>query len=87
EPVPASSSGGVSEPEIDRLSNIIKTFNDLFGNIDWKDEDQIHKVLTEEIPARVARDKAYQNAQVNSDRQNAKLEHDKALHRVVLELL
>ncbi|KEA53988.1 DEAD/DEAH box helicase [Mangrovibacter sp. MFB070] len=87
EPVPASSSGGVSEPEIDRLSNIIKTFNDLFGNIDWKDEDQIHKVLTEEIPARVARDKAYQNAQVNSDRQNAKLEHDKALRRVVLELL
>ncbi|HCC7775427.1 TPA: type I restriction endonuclease subunit R [Klebsiella pneumoniae] len=87
EPVPASSSGGVSEPEIDRLSNIIKTFNDLFGNIDWKDEDLIHKVLTEEIPARVARDKAYQNAQVNSDRQNAKLEHDKALHRVVLELL
>ncbi len=87
EPVPASSSGGVSEPEIDRLSNIIKTFNDLFGNIDWKDEDQIHKVLIEEIPARVARDKAYQNAQVNSDKQNAKLEHDKALHRVVLELL
>ncbi len=31
---------------------------------------------------RVAQDRAYQNAQVNSDRQNAKLEHDKALNRV-----
>ena len=36
---------------------------------------------------RLAQDKAYQNAQANSDKQNAKLEHDKALNRVVLELL
>jgi len=35
----------------------------------------------------VAQDKAYQNAQANSDKQNAKLEHDKALNRIVLELL
>ncbi len=87
DPVPAGSSGGKTEPEIDKLSNIIKTFNDLFGNIDWKDEDKIRKVITEEIPARVAQDKAYQNALANSDKQNAKLEHDKALNRVVLELL
>lgn len=79
--------GGKGEPDIDRLSAIIKTFNDLFGNIEWKDEDKIRKVITEEIPARVAQDKAYQNAQANSDKQNAKLEHDKALNRVVLELL
>jgi type I restriction enzyme R subunit len=87
DPVPSGGGGGKVDPEIDKLSNIIKTFNDLFGNIEWKDEDQIRKVITEEIPARVARDKAYQNAQANSDKQNAKLEHDKALNRVVLELL
>jgi type I restriction enzyme, R subunit len=67
--------------------NIIRTFNDLFGNIAWKDGDKIRKVIAEEIPARVAQDRAYQNAQANSDRQNAKLEHDKALNRVVLELI
>ncbi|MCL2523859.1 MAG: type I restriction endonuclease subunit R [Betaproteobacteria bacterium] len=87
EPVPPGGGGGMGEPEIDKLSNIIKAFNDLFGNIEWKDADKIGKVIAEEIPARVARDKAYQNAQANSDRQNAKLEHDKALNRVVLELL
>ena len=59
----------------------------MFGNIEWKDGDKIRKVITEEIPARVAQDKAYQNAQANSDKQNAKLEHDKALNRVVLELI
>jgi type I restriction enzyme, R subunit len=69
------------------LSNIIRAFNDMFGNIEWKDGDKIRKVITEEIPARVAQDKAYQNAQANSDKQNAKLEHDKALNRVVLELI
>ncbi|MBX9916462.1 MAG: hypothetical protein K2Y07_04365 [Nitrosomonas sp.] len=87
EPVPLGAGGGKGEPDIDKLSNIIKTFNDLFGNVEWKDEDKIRKVITEEIPARVAQDKAYQNAQANSDKQNAKLEHDKALNRVVLELL
>ncbi|VBF49768.1 type I restriction endonuclease subunit R [Burkholderia pseudomallei] len=87
EPPPPGGGGSKGAPEVDKLSNIIREFNDLFGNIDWKDEDKIRKVITEEIPARVARDKAYQNAQANSDKQNAKLEHDKALKRVVLELL
>lgn len=87
DPVPPGGGGGKGEADIDRLSAIIKTFNDLFGNIEWKDEDKIRKVIAEEIPARVAQDKAYQNAQANSDKQNAKLEHDKALNRVVLELL
>lgn len=82
-----SGGGGGGDPEIDKLSNIIKAFNDMFGNIEWKDGDRIRKVITEEIPARVAQDKAYQNAQANSDKQNAKLEHDKALNRVVLELI
>ncbi len=87
EPPPPDGGGGRGTPEIDKLSNIIKAFNDMFGNIEWKDGDKIRKVITEEIPARVAQDKAYQNAQANSDKQNAKLEHDKALNRVVLELI
>ncbi len=87
EPLPPGGGGGSGEPELDRLSSIIKEFNDLFGNIDWHDADTIHKVIIEEIPARVAQDKAYRNAQANSGKQNARLEHDKALNRVVLELL
>jgi type I restriction enzyme R subunit len=86
-PVPTSGGGRMPEPEIDRLSNIVKTFNEQFGNIDWKDADKIRKVITEEIPAKVAVDKAYQNAVQNSDKQNARIEHDKALQRVIVELL
>lgn len=87
EPAPMGAGGGVPEPEVDKLSNIIKAFNDLFGNIEWKDADKIRKVIAEEIPAKVAQDTAYQNAQKNSSKQNAKLEHDKALGRVVLAML
>ena len=87
EPAPEGAGGFGGTQDIDKLSNIIRAFNDMFGNIEWKDGDKIRKVIIEEIPARVAQDKAYQNAQANSDKQNAKLEHDKALNRVVLELI
>ena len=36
---------------------------------------------------RVAADKAYQNARQNSDKQNARIEHDKALGRVMTAVL
>ncbi|MEW5705794.1 MAG: type I restriction endonuclease subunit R [Actinomycetota bacterium] len=87
EPVPTAGGGHKPEPELDRLSNIIKAFNDQFGNIPWTDADRVRKLITEEIPARVAADTAYQNARKYSDRQNARIEHDKALSRVMTALL
>jgi type I restriction enzyme, R subunit len=56
-----------------------QAFNDQFGNIPWTDADRVHKLITEDIPSRVAADTAYQNAKKNSDKQNARIEHDKAL--------
>jgi len=87
EPVPTSSVNRKPEPELDRLSNIIKSFNDLFGNIPWSDSDRVHKLITRDIPNRVAADTAYQNAKKNSDKQNARIEHDNALKRVMTAVL
>ncbi len=86
-PVPTSGGGRKSEPELDRLSNIIRAFNDQFGNIDWKDADRIRQVIAEEIPGKVAADRAYQNALKNSDKAAARLEHDRALRDVVVSML
>ena len=47
----------------------------------------MHKLITEDIPNRVAADAAYQNAKRNSDKQNARIEHDKALARVMTAVL
>jgi type I restriction enzyme R subunit len=87
EPVPTSGGGRMPEAEMDRLSSILRAFNDLFGNIEWQDADKIRRVIAEEIPAKVAADKAYQNAMKHSDKQNARIEHDKALQQVLLALL
>jgi type I restriction enzyme, R subunit len=87
EPVPADAHGGRKEPELDRLSSILNAFNDQFGNVKWTDSDRIRKLVTEEIPSKVSADKAYQNAKKHSDRQNARIEHDKALKRVMTAVL
>ena len=87
DPVPTSGGGQTPEPELDRLSNIVRDFNDRFGNIEWKDADKIERVIFEELPSKVAADKAFQNAVANSGQQNARIEHDKALEGAIIERL
>ena len=85
-PVPSAGGGGRPEPELDRLSNIVKTFNDMFGDITWEDADRVARTVAE-LPGKVAADPAYRNAMANSDRQNARIEHDQALNRAMQGLL
>ena len=85
-PVPTEGGGQKPEPELDQLSNIIRQFNDQFGT-EWKDEDRVRRLVTQDIPSRVAEDSAYRNAQRNSDEQNARIEHDRALAKAVIEFM
>ena len=87
DPFHGGGGGGKPEPDPDRLSNILREFHELFGNIDWKDEDRIRKIITEELPAMVSKDKAYQNAMKNNDRKTARIEHGAALGRAALSIL
>ena len=87
EPVPTDGGGQKPDPEMDRLSNIVREFNDLYGDIEWNDRDKIERLISEELPAKVAADHAYQNAVANSDAQNARIEHDRALQRAMTELI
>ncbi len=83
DPVPTTGGGHVPEPELDRLSNILRTFNDIFGDIAWDDRDRVGELITKTIPAKVAADAAFRNARENSDDANARIEHDKVLARIV----
>ena len=87
DPVPNGGSGHRAEPELDRLSNILRTFNEHFGDIRWEDADRVRQLIIETIPDRVREDTAFRNAQRNSDRQNARIEHDKALLRVMTAVM
>ena len=57
--------------------------SDNLGGIQWEDGDRVRQLIIETIPSRVAADTAFRNARQNSDRQNARIEHDKALTRVM----
>ena len=87
DPAQASGGGHVPEPELDRLSNILQAFNDLFGDIAWEDADRVRQLITETIPSRVAGDPAFRNARRNSDEENARIEHDKVLARIVTGMM
>ena len=86
-PPPEGGGGGMPKPEMESLSSIIKAFNDLFGNIAWEDADRVQRMITEEIPKRVAEDPLYKNARRRDDPVNARVEHDKALQRVLIGLM
>ena len=61
---------------MDLLSAILSDFNDMFGNINWNDADNVRRQILE-IPGMVSRDEQYQNAMRNSDKQEARTESDR----------
>ncbi len=84
-PIPVEGGGGKREAELDRLSNILKVFNEHFGTL-FSDADRVARRIREDIAPKVAADKAYQNAKKNTPN-SARIEHDKALAKVMLTLL
>jgi type I restriction-modification system DNA methylase subunit len=85
EPVPTDAGGRKAEPELDRLSNILKTFNDQFATL-FTDADRIAKRIRDDIAPQVAADPAYKNAKENTPH-TARVAHDQALAKVMQHLL
>jgi type I restriction enzyme R subunit len=85
EPVPTDAGGRKPEPELDRLSNILKTFNEHFGTL-FTDADRVAKRIRDDIVPKVAADIAYQNAKANTPH-TARMAHDQALGKVMQMLL
>ena len=86
EPVPTSTAKGKQEPEMDLLSAILSDFNDMFGNINWNDADNVRRQILE-IPGMVSRDEQYQNAMRNSDKQEARTESDRVLQKIIFSIM
>ncbi len=85
-PVPSGKVGHMIEPEMDLLSVILSDFNDMFGNINWNDVDNVRRQILE-IPAMVSRDEKYRNAMKNSDEQSARLESERVLQQVIFAIM
>ena len=79
DPVPTGAAGGLKEPDIDQLSGVIREFNKLYGDTEFRDQDRVTRFLFKELPAKIGANDRVQNALRNSDNQNARIEHDRAV--------
>ncbi|MDW7672001.1 MAG: type I restriction endonuclease [Bacillota bacterium] len=86
DPVPTGSAGGNADAEMDLLSSILASFHELWGTKNWNNEDQVRRHI-EGLPSVVSKDTAYQNAMKNSDKQNARIEGDRALKRAMMNMM
>ena len=73
--------GKKSEVELDSLENIVSAFNDIFGDIEWQDKDNVARQI-KELPEMVMKNDKFKNALTNSDIENIKREYQSALKEV-----
>lgn len=86
DPVPVGGGGSTTEPDFDKLSNILEEFNATFGGINWEHpEEAIEQIRT--LPGRLALTESFANAVRRSDAQNAEIESNQALMTIVMGLL
>ena len=85
DPVLTSASGQAHDPEMDRLSNIIAEFNKTWGG-NFSEPERVAEVINQ-MPGQVLEDEAYRNAKMNSDRQNAQIEHNSAVRRLITAMV
>ncbi len=76
-PIPTEMRGGVNDPETDRLSSIIQTFNDRYGT-EFTDADKVRQ-MAENIAQEVAKNDELKNSIKFSDNQNARITSDKVV--------
>ena len=85
DPVPPTGGGYLTEPEMNPLSVIIEEFNHLWGT-EFTDADQVGQLIAG-IPERVEAKESYRNARKYPDEVNARVEHDRALDGVLIDML
>ncbi len=85
EPIPMEGGGHKPEPELDRLSNILKSFNDRWGG-QLQDPERQTKRIIDDIAPKVAENTAYRNARENTPH-TARMVHDEALGKVMQLIL
>ena len=82
-PIPTEMRGGVGETEIDRLSNILQTFNDRYGT-QFEDVDKVRQ-MAENVAKDVAQNQELITSIKYSDDQNARITSDKVVGEELLK--
>ena len=83
--MPPTGGGHLDEPDMSPLSVILEEFNQLWGT-EFTDADQVGQLIAG-IPERVEAKESYRNARKHPDEVNARVEHDRALDGVLIDML
>lgn len=84
-PIPTDMRGGSSETEMERLSNILQTFNDRYGTL-FEDADKVRQ-MAENIANDVAKNQELITSLKFSDEQNARITSDKIVGEELLKYI
>jgi type I restriction enzyme R subunit len=82
-PIPTDMRGGTNQPEIDKLSNILQTFNDRYGT-QFEDVDKVRQ-MAESVANDVAKNQELITSIKYSDDQNARITSDKIVGEELLK--
>lgn len=82
-PIPTDMRGGSNQPELDKLSNILQSFNDRYGT-QFEDIDKVRQ-MAENVANDVAKNMELINSIKYSDEQNARITSDKIVGEELLK--
>ena len=87
DPVPVSKTIHSMTPEMAYISAIVEAFNKQFWKHNWEDPDGMWDQVSKQIPEKVAQNESYQNAMKNSDEEDARMEMESALKKVMQSMM
>ena len=68
------------------LSVIIEEFNMRFGNIEWQNEDEVRRQLSE-LPKRIEENEEYRDVVLNNDIQTAQIQFNDIIRAAIASML
>lgn len=85
-PSSADGSSKIQGAELQELSEIIKEFNEKYGNVEWNEGDKIVRTL-QNIKDDVLKDEKFVKSSKHSDRQNLRIEFEALLQEKMQEII
>jgi len=83
EPANVTGAGGKPDAEYDRLSSIVRSFNDIFADAGFTDADRVAKYVTGAMMDGLVGDEQLRRLAATTDSQNQRIEFDQALKALV----
>ena len=81
-PVPTSTGGAFNEPDMQNLETIMGEFNEVFGNIEWTDEDVVRQQI-QQLLKNVEQSDTVRNSVINNDEETSSQDTSEEVQRSV----